>query len=90
MIYFGMTAPHWREEFAGNICTQVFMHYVRSRGQYATFYFNKDRKVVTDSSKIAFNHYPDIEPANVIIDDSLINHRRRIISTSIYRFMIIY
>tara|TARA_A100001037_G_scaffold296506_1_gene317095 strand:- start:79 stop:1272 length:1194 start_codon:yes stop_codon:yes gene_type:complete len=70
MIYFGMTAPHWREEFAGNICTQVFMHYVRSRGQYATFYFNKDRKVVTDSSKIAFNHYPDIEPANVIIDDS--------------------
>ena len=68
MIYFGMTAPHWREEFAGNICTQVFMHYVRSRGQYATFYFNKDRKVVTDSPKEIAPVV--IEPANVIIDDS--------------------
>ena len=64
MIYFGMTTPHWREEFNGNICTQVFMHYVRSRGQYATFYFNKERKVVNDPIK------PKIEPANVIIDDS--------------------
>ena len=40
MIYFGMTAPHWREEYTGNACTQLFMHYVRSRGKYATFYFN--------------------------------------------------
>ena len=30
MIYFGMTAPHWREEYTGNACTQLFMHYVRS------------------------------------------------------------
>ena len=51
MIYFGMTAPHWREEYIGNACTQLFMHYVRSRGKYATFYFNKDRKVVTDQPR---------------------------------------
>ena len=74
MIYFGMTAPHWREEFNGNICTQVFMHYVRSRGQYATFYFNKDRKVVTDSVK---EIKPVIEPANVIIDDSFNEPQRK-------------
>ena len=51
MIYFGMTAPHWREEYTGNACTQLFMHYVRSRGKYATFYFNKDRKVVIDKPR---------------------------------------
>ena len=51
MIYFGMTAPHWREEYIGNACTQLFMHYVRSRGKYATFYFNKERKVVTDQPR---------------------------------------
>ena len=51
MIYFGMTAPHWREEYLGNTCTQLFMHYVRSRGKYATFYFNKERKVVTDQPR---------------------------------------
>ena len=51
MIYFGMTAPHWREEYIGNACTQLFMHYVRSRGKYATFYFNKERKVVIDQPR---------------------------------------
>ena len=51
MIYFGMTAPHWREEYLGNTCTQLFMHYVRSRGKYATFYFNKERKVVIDQPR---------------------------------------
>ena len=51
MVYFGMTAPHWREEYLGNNCTQLFMHYVRSRGKYATFYFNKERKVVIDQPR---------------------------------------
>jgi len=69
MIYFGMTAPHWRDAFKGNACTQVFMHYVRSRGQYATFYFNKDRKVMTDSMRPVHKAPLYAEPANVIISE---------------------
>lgn len=38
MIYLGCTAPHWREEFKGNYCSQVFLHYVRSRGKYSPYF----------------------------------------------------
>jgi predicted 2-oxoglutarate/Fe(II)-dependent dioxygenase YbiX len=41
MIYLGCVASHWRNQFIGNYCTQVFMHYVRSRGPYFNAYFDK-------------------------------------------------
>lgn len=40
MLYFGQT-DHWRQKFTGKFCTQVFMHYVRARGGYANFYFDR-------------------------------------------------
>ncbi len=43
MIYLGCAATHWREEFNGNFCSQVFLHYVRSRGPYSNTYFDKDQ-----------------------------------------------
>jgi hypothetical protein len=41
MMYLGTVADHWREPFAGEWCTQVFLHYVRSRGPCAWAYFDK-------------------------------------------------
>lgn len=41
MVYLGRFAKHWREKFEGNYCTQVFLHYVKSRGEYSNLYFDK-------------------------------------------------
>jgi len=41
MVYLGRTAPHWREKYDGEYYTQVFLHYVRSRGDCAYAYFDK-------------------------------------------------
>ena len=83
MIYFGMTAPHWREEYLGNNCTQLFMHYVRSRGKYATFYFNKERKVVIDQPRKKEDIPVKVEPlpkANTLdqfirVYDNILTHK---------------
>lgn len=41
MVYLGKKAPHWREEYGGEYYTQVFLHYVRSRGDCSYAYFDK-------------------------------------------------
>jgi Rps23 Pro-64 3,4-dihydroxylase Tpa1-like proline 4-hydroxylase len=41
MIYLGKIAPHWREPFTGEWYSQVFLHYVRSRGDCSYAYFDK-------------------------------------------------
>ena len=43
MMYYGCEAEHWREVFDGEYCHQVFLHYVKSRGQNQPFYFDKMR-----------------------------------------------
>lgn len=40
ILYLGCVAPHWREKFDGEWCTQVFLHYVRSNGPFSDEYFN--------------------------------------------------
>lgn len=52
MLYFGMTAVHWRESFKGSYCNQVFLHYVRSRGPYFRSYFDKDHRMTEESTSI--------------------------------------
>lgn len=49
MLYLGCAAPHWREQFDGEWCSQVFLHYVRSRGPYGNVYF--DKKEYTENSQ---------------------------------------
>jgi hypothetical protein len=44
VIYLGIISEHWRDEFKGQEYVQVFLHYVRSRGEYADHYFDKVRK----------------------------------------------
>lgn len=41
MIYLGKIAPHWRESYSGEYYTQVFLHYVKSRGSCSYAYFDK-------------------------------------------------
>ena len=40
MLYLGHTAPHWRTAFGGQKYTQVFLHYVRGRGDNARAFFD--------------------------------------------------
>ena len=35
LVYSGCELEHWREEFQGNICAQVFLHYNHVNGQFA-------------------------------------------------------
>jgi len=44
MIYLGRIASHWREEYRGNYYSQVFLHYVRSRGECSYAYFDKEKE----------------------------------------------
>jgi hypothetical protein len=41
VLYMGCTTPHWREPFAGSICNQVFLHYVRQDGEHAEERFDR-------------------------------------------------
>lgn len=41
MMYLGCQAEHWREKFEGQKYTQVFLHYVKSRGKNAIHAFDK-------------------------------------------------
>jgi len=36
LIYSGCELEHWREEFQGNICAQVFLHYNDMNGPFKT------------------------------------------------------
>lgn len=43
VMYFGCDAVHWREKYLGNEYSQVFFHYVRSRGERFYAYFDSDK-----------------------------------------------
>jgi hypothetical protein len=43
MVYFGTMSRHWRNPYQGNYYTQLFLHYVRSRGKYVNHYFDKEK-----------------------------------------------
>jgi hypothetical protein len=45
MLYLGSVAEHWRNQFLGKEYVQLFLHYVRSRGDKAYTYFDKVRNL---------------------------------------------
>lgn len=53
VMYMGCIADHWREQFSGEECTQVFLHYVRAGGDNAWAYF--DKKQNTENKHITFD-----------------------------------
>jgi predicted 2-oxoglutarate/Fe(II)-dependent dioxygenase YbiX len=42
MMYRGTIAEHWRDEYVGEEYVQVFLHYVKSRGECAYTYFDTE------------------------------------------------
>lgn len=44
VIYLGMVSEHWRDAFQGQEYGQVFLHYVRGRGENWMCYFDKFQK----------------------------------------------
>lgn len=46
VVYLGMVSEHWRDSFQGKEYGQVFLHYVRSRGENWDCFFDKIRKVI--------------------------------------------
>ena len=41
VIYLGGKLPHWRDEFEGDFCHQVFLHYVDKNGKNTDNYLDK-------------------------------------------------
>ena len=46
LIYSGCDLEHWREEFKGNLCGQVFLHYNHADGQFAKSNYLDGRKML--------------------------------------------
>jgi len=46
LIYSGCELEHWREEFTGNLCGQVFLHYNHADGQFAKSNYLDGRKML--------------------------------------------
>jgi predicted 2-oxoglutarate/Fe(II)-dependent dioxygenase YbiX len=55
MMYLGKSAEHWREKYDGEEYTQVFLHYVRSRGECAYTYFDTEEHKGKNDDKIKSN-----------------------------------
>ena len=76
MMYRGNIADHWRNRFEGREYVQVFMHYVRSRGENNWAFFDRDRfkpaepKLFMDNS-LAQEPVAETKPAIQHSSDSL-------------------
>ena len=44
VIYLGMNSTHWRDEYKGNKYMQVFLHYVKARGENRWAIFDKQKQ----------------------------------------------
>jgi hypothetical protein len=64
VLYMGCIADHWREQFVGDEYTQVFMHYVRSYGENAWAYFDKNKDGVNTTSTQQIEQPQKIEIKN--------------------------
>jgi|TARA_R100000149_G_C5856713_1_gene123792 hypothetical protein len=40
-LYLGMDVKHWRDEFQGDYCAQVFLHYVNKEGIHKDWFCDK-------------------------------------------------
>lgn len=59
-LYRGCAVEHWREQFVGDEYVQVFLHYVRSHGENAWAFFDKNKNGPGDTDVI-FNVPQQIE-----------------------------
>jgi predicted 2-oxoglutarate/Fe(II)-dependent dioxygenase YbiX len=52
MMYLGKIAEHWRNSYEGEKYAQIFLHYVRSRGDCSYAYFDKNKEKDSDKTEI--------------------------------------
>jgi Rps23 Pro-64 3,4-dihydroxylase Tpa1-like proline 4-hydroxylase len=67
MIYLGRIASHWREVYKGSYYSQVFLHYVRSRGECSYAYF--DNKIENNAKVL-----PTAKEKNTINETAIENY----------------
>jgi Rps23 Pro-64 3,4-dihydroxylase Tpa1-like proline 4-hydroxylase len=61
MMYLGKIASHWRDEYIGEYYTQVFLHYVRSRGECSYAYFDNRKKKLDEQQIVTDIHENESE-----------------------------
>jgi hypothetical protein len=66
MLYFGCTSNHWRDMYFGEEYVQVFLHYVRSRGDKSYAYFDKIKEISACNSNEAKKSLESKEDKNII------------------------
>lgn len=72
LLYYGCESPHWRDEYTGTFYSQVFLHYVKSRGSRQSCYF--DRNKFNDENFELKNYIHVIENAIPLdLCDTIIN-----------------
>jgi hypothetical protein len=64
MLYLGCTADHWREEYLGEEYSQIFLHYVRSRGNKMYAYFDNNIENMKKYEKYNYNKNCDVIDSN--------------------------
>ena len=64
MMYLGREAIHWRDSYEGEWFAQIFLHYVRSRGDCSYAYFDKVRK----KSEVESTKLSDIQSLKITED----------------------
>jgi Rps23 Pro-64 3,4-dihydroxylase Tpa1-like proline 4-hydroxylase len=70
MLYLGKIAPHWRESYDGEYYTQVFLHYVRSRGDCSYAYFDKNNELSKPVIKECSNEIQEPVCEKEVVDSS--------------------
>ena len=69
MVYLGKVAPHWRDCYQGEYYSQVFLHYVRSRGDCSYAYFDKVNERSKPVTEECISEEPVIE--NTVTEESI-------------------
>ena len=77
VIYLGCDTEHWREELVGESHTQVFLHYVRSKGPRSNFMFDNRKPAIKSVSA-------DLKQHIVYIKDLVPKELRDAIATEYY------
>jgi hypothetical protein len=70
MLYLGCEAEHWREMYDGERYVQVFLHYVRSRGEKGYAYFDKEKiskKSLSEKTKLIEKNTESIINKNFVL-----------------------
>jgi predicted 2-oxoglutarate/Fe(II)-dependent dioxygenase YbiX len=70
MLYLGTEFEHWREQYSGQWYAQVFLHYVKSRGEYFSYYFDKNNTNTNTNSNDNNKNNLDQQYKNDIVENN--------------------